>query len=367
MTGKNHRKYAKLTIAILLSAIFLQFMTINTGKFDAEYTQCISTAANATPARLVPVGMTAGVRFFTEGIMVLAVAPFEGEGGASAMPAGGILQVGDIIMKANDKIVITQEDLIRIIENTKPTTPVRLEIRRNGGAMDVEIFPKNDSEGSAKIGCWVRDSTQGIGTITYFDPETGKFAALGHGISDIDTRRLMTLRVGHIFETDIVDIKKGKKGDPGEIIGEIDEQTIIGSISKNTELGIYGEIAPTYTALPTEAIPIATREEIRIGPAIIRTDIEGEGIRDYEIYIESINRDTSELSKGLILRITDEGLITRTNGIVQGMSGSPILQNNKLIGAVTHVIVRCYPKKIHSNYPSFLPMTNKNISLTLLF
>jgi len=316
-------------------------INVNRGLLFSQDCATVSKIEEAAPSpavpQLVPMGTTVGVRFYTDGIIVLGTAPFEGSCGEAKRPFEGVLQSGDIIKKAGGQPVATHGDLARAIA-AHTSHPMALEILRGNATYHLEITPQISQEtGTAKIGAWVRDSTQGIGTITYYNPETGSFAALGHGVMDVDTRRLMSVRTGQIFETDIVEIKKGKKGDPGELIGEIDEKAVIGVISKNTELGIYGKINAGYDDITACALPAATRCEIQEGPAKIRTDIEGHGVKEYDVYIESINPNPDEQAKSMILRITDQGLITRTNGIVQGMSGSPILQNGRLVGAVTQV------------------------------
>jgi len=287
---------------------------------------------------LVPVGITVGVRFYTQGIMVLATGEVEDKSGIGYNPSEGKIFAGDIITKANGKEVKDIEELIKVIDASYGA--VNLSILRDAKPMQITIYPEISSEdGQRRIGCWVRDSTQGIGTITYYDPSTGLYGALGHGIVDIDTKKLMAVKEGNIFESNIVDIKKGQKGAPGELIGEIMTDNIIGSITKNTKLGIFGNINTNYEKLPKNAMWVANRKDIYEGPAKIRSNIEGGEIKEYDIFIESINPDITQ-DKGLVVRITDQGLITRTNGIVQGMSGSPILQGGKIVGAITHVFVQ---------------------------
>ena len=286
--------------------------------------------------QLVPVGITVGVRFYTDGIMVLGTDKVTGPKGVSH-PSLNKLETGDVLLKADSVTMFNLSQLVQTIETADG--PIVFEVLRDGKISNVEVTPAKDESDVFKIGCWVRDSTQGIGTITYYDPATGRFGALGHGIMDVDTQKLMTVRHGQIMESHIIDVRKGKKGAPGELIGEIKPDCIIGAIKKNTTLGIYGDVSRGYNGLPTAAVNAARHDQIIQGPAKIFSNIEGGEIKSYDVYIESVNRDANA-DKGLVVRITDQGLITRSGGIVQGMSGSPILQNDRIVGAITHVFVQ---------------------------
>jgi len=312
-----------------------------TASTDAEdFAKRFSSNTGKQEVSLVPVGITVGVRFYTEGIMVLGTDAVPIEGGAQASPSDGKLLPGDVVMKIDGDTMFNLSQMINAIGSSGDS--IILEVQRDGITQNIEISPVKDAADHVrKIGCWVRDSTQGIGTITYYDPVTGQFGALGHGIMDVDTKKLMTVRHGQIVESHIVDVRKGKKGAPGELIGEIHPETVIGTIDKNTPRGIYGSINTAYPELPTNALVAARHDQITQGPAKIFSNIEGGEIKSYDVYIESVNKDATA-DKGLVVRITDQGLITRTNGIVQGMSGSPIVQDGKIIGAVTHVTVQCY-------------------------
>ena len=300
------------------------------------YEDSITVSRGGDSIELVPVGITVGVRFYTEGIMVLATDKVTAPDGTKADPSHGKLSPGDVLVSVGGVALVDLPQLIDAIERAHDT--LKLSVKRNGTTLDVEIAPAKSECGGRKIGCWVRDSTQGIGTITYYNPQSGCFAALGHGIMDVDTQRLMTVRHGQIMESCILDVRKGKKGAPGELIGEIKENNIIGTIRKNTPLGIYGDINTGYPALPANTHAAARHDQIRQGPAKILSNIEGGDLKPklYDVYIESVNHDPAA-DKGLVVRITDQGLISRSGGIVQGMSGSPILQNNRIVGAVTQV------------------------------
>ncbi|MDR2166895.1 MAG: SpoIVB peptidase, partial [Clostridiales bacterium] len=299
------------------------------------------TASRGDGDLLVPVGITAGIRFNTRGIMILGLGEVRAPDGQVFTPGDGKLQSGDIVMAVDGRAVATIAEMVDAIgAGHAGRGCITMEILRDEKSHNVEISPvKCCDSGIAKIGCWVRDSTRGIGTITYYCPNTKSFAALGHGILDVDTKKLLTVSHGQVLESKIIEIRKGKKGAPGEIIGEINENSVIGEITKNTPLGIYGIINMTYAGLPSATFATAAHGEISRGPARILSNIEGGGIKSYDIFIESINQDNMA-DKAMVIRITDQGLISRTNGIVQGMSGSPIIQNNRLIGAITHVFVQ---------------------------
>lgn len=288
---------------------------------------------------LVPLGNSIGVRINTNGVMVLGIGSVKASDGKTYEPARNILKSGDIILKANSQEIQNKETIIQIIEESE-TSELTLEIQRNGEIQEVVINSVQAENGKNKIGIWVRDSTQGIGTITYYNPETNSFGALGHGIVDVDTKDIIAVKDGSIMTSEIIDIKKGEKGNPGELIGNIERNNIIGDVYLNSEVGIYGKITDTTNFENLEAIPVGLKEDVEIGSATILCNIDGNEVKEYEINIESINRYNSETSKSMVIRITDEELLKATNGIVQGMSGSPIIQNGKIIGAVTHVFLQ---------------------------
>lgn len=290
---------------------------------------------------VVPCGNTIGVKISTDGIMVLGTGHVNSEDGISYEPGKGIIKSGDLIIQANNVQLMNQEQLIEQIEQCKGSA-VNLKIKRQDEIIQTSIQPiKSIEDKSYKLGIWVRDSTQGIGTVTYYNPKSGKFGALGHGILDIDTNQLMSVREGEITNSQITSVKKGKKGSPGELIGNILSEDVFGSIKINTQYGIYGTMNNKINkSLPTEAMTIGLQQEVHEGNAKIRSNILNNEIKEYDIYIQSVNRYSSDDSKGMIIKITDPELLENTNGIVQGMSGSPIIQDNKLIGAVTHVFVQ---------------------------
>lgn len=294
-----------------------------------------------SPMEVVPCGNTIGVKINTDGIMVLGTGYVNCTDGNVYEPSKGIVKSGDLIVQANDIQLTTKEQLIEQIEKSNGNN-VNLKIKRDEEIVQTSISPiKSADDKSYKIGIWVRDSTQGIGTITYYNPESKNFGALGHGILDVDTNKLMSIRDGQITDSKITSIKPGKKGTPGEIIGTIMEQNSLGNIKVNTPYGIYGNVNNKINkTFPSEAMTIGLQQEVHEGKAKIRSDILGDEIREYDIEIQSVNKFSNDDSKGMVIKITDSNLLQNTNGIVQGMSGSPIIQDGKLIGAVTHVFVQ---------------------------
>jgi len=286
---------------------------------------------------VIPWGQTAGIRFQTAGVLVLGTGIVTQHDGSNARPSDGILKPGDVLLEVDGKPLSSKEHLINLVEAVKPGEKLSITLRRENEVLNKAVRPAvSRDDGNNKIGVWVRDGTQGIGTITYFDPETLAFGALGHGITDVDTRKLMPVREGILMEANIMGVRKGKKGNAGELIGDLNPSRVIGEISHNNRLGVFGTVTPS-TALPTERMSIALQNDVREGPAIIRAGVNGNEVRDFDIFIERVNRNSSDASKGMVIRITDHDLIAATNGIVQGMSGSPIIQNNRLVGAITHV------------------------------
>ena len=293
--------------------------------------------------QVIPCGNTVGVRISTDGVMVLGLGAVRGEDDENYEPGRGVLEIGDLILEVDHKKLDSKEDLIECITQNDGS-PLKMKIRRGKSLIRRSITPIYSKEEQVhKIGVWVRDSTQGIGTITYYNPETKTYGALGHGITDIDTKQIMSVKGGELVKTDILSIKKGKKGAPGELTGVIHtrEESVIGDIHKNTDQGIYGEFYDTgLDILQYQPVFLAFQNEVEEGPAHILANISGDKVERFEVNIQKISRYNNDISKGMVVKIVDEGLLEATNGIVQGMSGSPIIQNNKLIGAITHVFVQ---------------------------
>ena len=290
--------------------------------------------------QLIPVGVPIGIYVKTEGVMVIGTGEFRSVNGEKVAPAEHILKSGDYVVKLNGTEVADKDDLITRIENGNGEAAI-LTIRRGEEYFDVKIDPVQDQTKKYKIGVWVRDNAQGVGTMTYIDSQ-GNFGALGHGINDVDTSNLMEMNDGTLYQTEIISIQKGTAGHPGEMTGMIvySDDRILGDITSNSVRGIFGKCNDKALALGTEeAMPIGLKQEIRKGPAQILCTVDGT-TRDYDIEITDIHLDHDNVNRGIELKVTDSDLIALTGGIVQGMSGAPIIQNGKFVGAVTHVLVQ---------------------------
>lgn len=291
--------------------------------------------------KLVPCGKTVGIRIDTNGVLVLGTGEVSGMDGKVYNPCKNVLKSGDLILKADGIAMTSKEDLISAVENCNKEK-IPLEIKRNdsNAVVNIEIV-KGERDNKNKIGVWVRDSTQGIGTVTYYDRIDGSFGSLGHPITDVDTKQIISVKSGSIMKSKILSVKKGEKGSPGELIGEINKSAVIGDITTNNEFGVYGKLEVDEMDKYTDKeLNLGFRNEVEIGQAYILSNIDGNKIEKYNINIEGINKYNTDDSKGMVIKITDERLLNKTNGIVQGMSGSPIIQNDKLVGAVTHVFVQ---------------------------
>ena len=289
---------------------------------------------------LIPVGVPIGIYVKTEGVLVVGTGEFASQGAGKVSPAKNILKSGDYVIKLNGTEVTGKDDLIMRIENCGGEEQL-LTIRRDAETYDVKIKPEKDRTGKYKIGVWVRDNAQGVGTMTYID-DNGNFGALGHGINDVDTSTLMEMNDGTLYQTEIISIRKGAAGQPGEMTGMIvySDDRILGDITSNSTRGIFGKCNQKALALGTEdALPIGLKQEIEKGPAQILCTVDGT-TRYYDIEITELHLDHDNVNRGIELRVTDPELLSVIGGIVQGMSGAPIIQKEKFVGAVTHVLVQ---------------------------
>ncbi len=289
---------------------------------------------------LIPAGIPIGIYLQTEGIMVVDVEEVEGSQGTYT-PAKYILQKGDYILAVNGVNIHKKKELTEIIKHCNGESLI-FTINRDNQVFDAKLTPVENAEGEYQLGIWVKDSAQGIGTLTYVD-DLGSFGALGHGIHDSDTGNIVHLELGSLYETEIVAIKKGQSGEPGELTGVIDynKSNILGDIYLNTSCGIFGncnlKLMKELSGL--QRIPVGYKQQVTVGPAEIVCTIDGERSY-YDIEITALHYDAAVENKGLEIKVTDPELLELTGGIVQGMSGASIVQNGKVIGAVTHVLVR---------------------------
>lgn len=288
----------------------------------------------------IPCGYPIGIYLKSRGIMVIGTGELSGEDGTVQEPAYGILQSGDYIEAINGSPLVDKEALVSQV-NALGGQEAVLKVRRGQERIDVKINPVKTVDGNYKLGAWVRDDTQGIGTMTYLDL-SGKFGALGHGISDSDTGEVVQISDGYLYETEIMGIEKGSVGKPGVMSGVIyyGNQSKLGQVSANTDSGIFGTVNDGYREKVTgDPIEIGYRQDVHKGEAFLRSSISGVS-KDYKIEIQKVDENSTHKNKGLVIRVTDPELLELTGGIVQGMSGSPIIQDGKLVGAVTHVFIQ---------------------------
>ncbi|MDO5146784.1 MAG: SpoIVB peptidase [Eubacteriales bacterium] len=285
-------------------------------------------------------GHPVGIYIKTEGVLVLGTQPVKAGHGKEESPAKNKLKSGDYILAVDETPVNAKKQFLSLVQK-KEGEEMTLTILRGGERQKIKIKPAYSEENQCyQIGAWIRNDTQGIGTVTYVK-ENGEFAALGHGINDCDLGVHMMISGGSIYQTDIASIMKGEKKNPGEIIGTIDytRENYLGDIGKNTICGVFGNLEKRREEyLHGEQMEVAKGKEIKTGNAWLRTSISGES-KDYAIEIEKICLNKKEPQKALKIKVTDPSLIALTGGIIQGLSGSPIIQNNRLVGAVTHVFV----------------------------
>ena len=283
-------------------------------------------------------GTPVGLYMETQGVLIVDTGEITNQSGIALEPAANIVQPGDYILEVNGKTVSRKRELIAEIENCQGEN-VELVVNRKGEEIPLSLEPVLTQEENYKLGIWVRDNTQGIGTMTYVD-EKGRFGALGHGISDTDTGELLDVSGGELYQAQIVSIIRGAQGVPGELSGyiEYEDEKKIGTIEKNTDIGIFGQIF-SDTQISGEKVKIGYKQEVKKGKAQILMQLEGK-VEYYNIEITDIYSSQQDTNKSFQIQVTDPELLAKTGGIVQGMSGSPILQDGKLIGAVTHVFVQ---------------------------
>lgn len=292
--------------------------------------------------RLYPGGQAVGVALHTQGVLVVGTSDLSGAY-SPALLAG--LKAGDLITEAGGQTLESADQLTEMVA-ALGDAPLPLTIRRGDGTLRLTLNPKRDGQtGVYRIGAWVRDSTAGVGTLSFYgameDGGDVRFGALGHAITDTDTQQVLTVGRGEIMQADVVDVRKGQPGFPGELKGSfLRENRVLGGIRLNNQYGIYGGLtsAPEHPLYP-DGVPIGRRDAVHTGPATILSTVGANGMREYDVEIVEVARQSAPAQRSMVLRVTDPELLEKTGGIVQGMSGSPILQDGRLVGAVTHVFV----------------------------
>ncbi|MBR5518825.1 MAG: SpoIVB peptidase [Clostridia bacterium] len=324
------KKELRKKLSFLLIGFFV--FSYQFANFAPVYTAMVDASADS----VILGGQSIGVNINVDGIMILGFSDFYGQDGKRHCPAKEAgLKEGDTITKINNEDVFTATDFSEIVDNCSGNN-FNVEYFRNGKRHTTVITPvKSEKDGKYRLGLWARDGTTGMGTLTFVDPETKRFGALGHGVSDEETEKLIAVGKSNIYYACVSDIKKGSVAQPGELKGYFTSSEI-GDITQNTNVGIFGEFMAQ--APDGKLIATASRQEISTGPATIYCCVNGSTVEEFAVNIDKININSRD-NKSMVIHITDERLLGITGGIVQGMSGSPIIQNGKLIGAVTHVFV----------------------------
>ncbi len=289
-----------------------------------------SLSASASGERvLIAAGTAFGVKFHTNGAIIAGI-----PGGEGPAHAAG-LRRGDIITGLDGKTILSAEEFQNAVKASEGKE-LTLTYRSGKEEKTVRVTPILDKSGDYKLGLWVKDSAAGIGTITFIDPETMRFVGLGHGICDAESGVLIPLADGTVEEVDLSGITKGAAGAPGELRGSFVGKKL-GGLLANRESGVSGILTEVPCGLEKERFPVGDKNEVKAGRAYIFSTVDDDGRGMYEVELSGISKDGT--SRNFVVRVTDERLLAKTGGIVQGMSGSPIIQNGKLIGAVTHVCV----------------------------
>ncbi len=301
------KKFTKCTAFLVLCALFLP--------------------AKVYAKELIPVGEVVGLELRDD---TVTIAAFDEHLGAAAKAAG--VSVGDQIISIDGNEIRSSADVRTALERSDGQ--VELSVSRGGAKKKYSLTPQITSAGP-KLGLYLRQGITGIGTVTYYDPDTGAFGTLGHGVNDSDGKLLQMVQ-GYAYDARVLTVRKGRAGDPGQLMGAVDGDSPIGILSANTDRGVFGT---TEIGWQGNAVTVANSDEVKTGPAVISSTVSGDTVREYSVEILKIYPKSRQNGRNLLLRVTDPALLETTGGIVQGMSGSPIIQNGKLIGAVTHVLV----------------------------
>ena len=331
-------KISKKLLLILTLILFINYtwvLSVN----SREYYQYVSNNITRT---VNPIGRTIGLKLYTDGVLVVGMSEVDGADGNKYKPyENSMIEEGDMIKSINGNAISNTEELVNLI-NKSNGEAISIRYQRESEEIYTTITPIKASDGTYMIGLWVRDAAAGIGTLTYYEESTKTFAALGHGINDVDTTKLLNISNGELVTSQIVSIVKGQKGKPGEIRGIIDKGEVIGNIEVNSSIGVYGNVTnfDFINKVKLPEVPVAARNQINEGKATIICQLTNEDkVEEYEIEIKRIYRTNYKDNKSMMIKITDDKLIEKTGGIIPGMSGTPIIQNGKFVGAITNVLL----------------------------
>lgn len=326
--------------------------SINKTNLEEEQVQLTATLFGKIPVKeidvniieetsVIPMGDLVGLKLYTNGVLVVGMSEIEAIDNKKYKPyEKSDIKEGDMIVKINETAVTCTSDLVNIVDESGGNE-IDVTYIREEQYCKTTIKPVQIAEEEYKIGLWVRDAAAGVGTMSFYEPSTKMFASLGHGILDIDTEQLLDIAKGEFVKTKVIGVQKGEEGTPGKIQGSIDKQEKIGEVYKNTMLGVYGKTTnlSSLNIDLSNAMKVALRDEIKKGKASIICTLENNQKKEYEIEIEKIYKNNNIDNKSMLIKVIDEELLNKTGGIIQGMSGAPIIQNGKFIGAVTHVLV----------------------------
>ena len=291
---------------------------------------------------VVPLGGLIGMKLYTNGVLVVGMSEIYGENNQVYKPyENSGIKEGDTITKINGEYIVSTDDMTECI-NASKGKEINITYIHNNKTLETKITPVETDKNNYKVGLWVRDTAAGVGTATFYDKNTGNVAMLGHGILDVDTEELIDISDGKVTNTSVVSIIKGENGKTGRIQGIVEGEKEIGTISKNTYYGVYGKLynVNELKRNTSNSVKIALRNEIKTGEATLMCALDNGEVKEYTVEIQKIYLNNNSNNKSMLLKVTDKELLEKTGGIIQGMSGSPIMQNNKVIGALTHVLVQ---------------------------
>lgn len=291
--------------------------------------------------QVIPSGEIIGLKLYTNGVLIVGMAEIEDVNKNKVKPyENSEIEEGDTIIQIDNNEIDSVKTLKDVV-NKSGGKEMDITFVRDGTILTSSIIPAKVSLSEYKLGLWVRDAATGVGTLTYYNPDTNQFGALGHGISDSDTGKMIDIESGDLVTSKVISITKGLAGSAGELRGTILNQPTIGTVTKNTNFGIFGNLIDLNNVRIdySKKMKVALRNEIEVGDAVIICDIDGTGVREYKIKIEKIFLDNNNDNKSFMIKVVDDNLINKTGGIIRGLSGAPIIQNNKLVGAVTNVLV----------------------------
>ena len=329
---RRRRLAGLLALALLLAA--------QSGLSAPDEEAAVSDAAfgpTQQPEEVVPLGCAVGIKLFSQGVLVVGLSPIETSGTSVSPGRAAGLKTGDVITHINGGEVDTIEEVQALVTRAEDE-PLTIQAVRGQRQLQLTAAAVENNQGVWQLGVWLRDSMAGIGTMTFYDPASGVFGALGHGINDVDTAMLMPLESGSIMPASVSEVKKGASGAPGELHGVFDLKRDLGTLYANTNLGIFGQMPRETVGTAVEPVEVAGRDQVETGPATILSNIRGDEVEEFDVTITHLYPE-GDGTRGMMVQVTDPELLAATGGIVQGMSGSPILQNGRLVGAVTHVLI----------------------------